>query len=157
MVPGCITCINYKMERQGSNGHHSVQKNNTWWHQTETFAALLTICARNSPQASDAELWCFLRSAPEQTVELKSLGWWLETPSCSLWRHCKTDLVYQYVYIYIYIDPIKCLYHILIQRIEIWYNGNKILPSEQADDDVASDFFYHIGCPQYVTGQLRMV
>ena len=40
-------------------------------------------------KASDAELWSFLWSAPEQTV-----GWTIEmlvifTPSRSLWRHCK--------------------------------------------------------------------
>ena len=39
-------------------------------------------------KASFAELWCFLLSAPEQTVE-KTIGRWLfETPSRSLWRHC---------------------------------------------------------------------
>ena len=41
----------------------------TWWrHQMETFSALLAICARNSP-ASDAEIGCYLSSAPEYTVE----------------------------------------------------------------------------------------
>ena len=42
-------------------------------------------------KASDAELWCFLWFAPEQTVKLNSKqwwGWWFETPSCPLWRHC---------------------------------------------------------------------
>ena len=44
---------------------------NPWWrHQMETFSALLAICAGNSPvnsrtKAIDAELWRFLRSAPE--------------------------------------------------------------------------------------------
>ena len=48
----------------------------TWWrHQMETFSALLVFCAGNSPvpgprwiprtKASDAEIWCFLWSAPE--------------------------------------------------------------------------------------------
>ena len=42
-----------------------------WWrHQMETLSALLAICAGNSPvpgrtKASNAELWCFLLSAPE--------------------------------------------------------------------------------------------
>ena len=45
----------------------------SWWrHQMETFSALLAICAGNSPvtgefpsqMASNAELWCFLWSAP---------------------------------------------------------------------------------------------
>ena len=46
----------------------------TWWrHQMETFSALLAICVGNSrvpgefptQMASNAELWCFLWSAPE--------------------------------------------------------------------------------------------
>ena len=49
-----------------------------WWcHQMETFSALLTLCAGNSPvtsefsaqRTSDTELWYFLWSAPEQTDE----------------------------------------------------------------------------------------
>ena len=39
----------------------------------EAFSALVAICEGNPPltggKASDAELWCFLWSAPEQTVE----------------------------------------------------------------------------------------
>ena len=38
-------------------------------------------------KASDAELWCFLWSSPEQTVEQQSKRWWSETPSRLLWRH----------------------------------------------------------------------
>ena len=37
---------------------------------------------------SDAELRCFLWSAPEQTVRKQSRRRWFETPSCPLWRHC---------------------------------------------------------------------
>ena len=39
-------------------------------------------------KASDTELWCFLWSAPEQTVVQHSWRRWFETPSCSLWRQC---------------------------------------------------------------------
>ena len=38
----------------------------------KTISALLALCEGNPPataKASDAELWCFLWSAPEQTVE----------------------------------------------------------------------------------------
>ena len=43
----------------------------------DTFPALLTLCEGNPrvtdvisiTKASEAELWCFLRPAPEQTVE----------------------------------------------------------------------------------------
>ena len=49
----------------------------SWWrHLMKTFSALLAFCAGNSPgtviphtKASDAELWCFLWSLPELTVE----------------------------------------------------------------------------------------
>ena len=37
-------------------------------------------------KASDAELWCFLWSVPEQTVEQKMRRCRFETPSRSLWR-----------------------------------------------------------------------
>ena len=49
-----------------------------WWrHQMETVSALLSLCEGNPPvtggfpltKASDTEFWCFLWSAPEQTVE----------------------------------------------------------------------------------------
>ena len=36
--------------------------------------------------ASDAELWCFLRSALNKQLSKQSWGWWFETPSRSLWR-----------------------------------------------------------------------
>ena len=36
-------------------------------------------------KASDTEFWCFLWSA---WLSKQSWGWWFETPSCSLWRHC---------------------------------------------------------------------
>ena len=38
-------------------------------------------------KASDAELWCFLWSAPEQTMSKQSRQRWFETPSRSLWHH----------------------------------------------------------------------
>ena len=78
-------------------------KYNVWWrHQMETFSALLVICSRNSrhrwiprTKASDAELWCFLWSAPVKRMSTQSWGRWFETPSRSLWRHCNgCDLPY---------------------------------------------------------------
>ena len=39
-------------------------------------------------KASSAELWCFLWSAPEQTVEYTIEILVFETPSRSLWHHC---------------------------------------------------------------------
>ena len=39
-------------------------------------------------KASDAELWCFLWSWINGWISNRRWGWWLETPSCPLWRHC---------------------------------------------------------------------
>ena len=40
-------------------------------------------------KASDAELWYVFLSVPKQ-----SWGWWFETPSPSLWRHCNDLCAY---------------------------------------------------------------
>ena len=78
-------------------------QNGVWWcHQMETFSALLAFCAGNSPvtgdghrwiprtKASDEELWCFLwfDLRLNKRLSKQSWGWWFETPSRSLWRHC---------------------------------------------------------------------
>ena len=42
----------------------------------------------SSTKTSDAELWYFLWSAPEQKAGKQSWGWWFETSSRPLWRHC---------------------------------------------------------------------
>ena len=39
----------------------------------------------NSPHA---ELWCFLDLRLSKRLGKQSWGWWFETPSPSLWRHC---------------------------------------------------------------------
>ena len=38
--------------------------------------------------ATDAELWCFLDLRLNKRLSKQSWGWWFETPSSSLWRHC---------------------------------------------------------------------
>ena len=39
-------------------------------------------------KASDAKLWCFLWSVPEWRLSKQPWGWWFDTPSSPLWRHC---------------------------------------------------------------------
>ena len=39
-------------------------------------------------KASDAELWCFSDLRLNKRLSKQSWGWWFETPSRSLWRHC---------------------------------------------------------------------
>ena len=39
-------------------------------------------------KASDAELWFFFYLRLNKRLSKQSWGWWFETLSCSLWRHC---------------------------------------------------------------------
>ena len=68
-----------------------------WWrHQMETFSALLAISAGNSPVTGE-----FLTQRPvtrsfdvffdlrlNKRLRKQSWGYWFETPSRPLWRHC---------------------------------------------------------------------
>ena len=69
----------------------------TWWrHHVETFSALLAICAGNSPVTGEFpaqrpvtrsfDVFCDLRL--NKRLSKQSRGWWFDTPSCPLWRHC---------------------------------------------------------------------
>ena len=71
-----------------------------WWrHQLETFFRVSGPLwgkftgHRWIPltKASDAELWCFLWSAPEKWFSKQSRRRWFETSSLSLWRHCNAS------------------------------------------------------------------
>ena len=74
-----------------------LRRNATWWHhQMETFSMLLALCAGNSLvtgefPAQRPVMWSFDVSFDlclnEQLLK-QSWGWWFETPSRSLWRHC---------------------------------------------------------------------
>ena len=68
-----------------------------WWrHQMETFSALLSICAGNSPITGEFPAQRPLTRSFDVFFELRlnkrlnkeSWGWWFETPSRPLWRHC---------------------------------------------------------------------
>ena len=66
-----------------------------WHHQTETFPALLTFCAVNSPVIGEfpsqrTVAWSFVFSDLRLNKRLskQSRRRWFETPSPSIWRHC---------------------------------------------------------------------
>ena len=47
----------------------------------------------NSPRkANDAELWCFFDLLQNKRLNKHSWGWWFQTPSRPLWRHCNAHL-----------------------------------------------------------------
>ena len=89
----CSTC-----KRQILSHSHSYTPIPTaWWrHQMGTFSALLAFCAENSPVTGEFPsqrpvtrgFGVFLDLCLNKSLSKQSWGWWFETPSCSLWRHC---------------------------------------------------------------------
>ena len=69
----------------------------TWWRrQMETFSALLTRCAGNSPVPGEFPTQGLVTRSFDVFFDLRlnkrlskqPWGWWFETPSWSLWRPC---------------------------------------------------------------------
>ena len=81
-----------------------------WWrHQMETFSALLAICAGNSPVPMNSPhkgqwrgalmFWCFdVDLSLNERLSKQSRGWWFETQSRPLWRHCNDKYHTTYMY-----------------------------------------------------------
>ena len=67
----------------------------------ETFSALLAICAGNSPVTGEFHAQrpvtqsfdVFFDLCLNKRLSKQSWGWWFETPSRSLWRHCNERLL----------------------------------------------------------------
>ena len=71
-----------------------------WWrHQTETFSALLAICAGNSPFPGEfpaqrpvtRSFDILFDMSLNKRLRKQWWGWWFETQSCPLWRHCNVN------------------------------------------------------------------
>ena len=69
----------------------------SWWrHQMETFSALLAISVRNSPVPGEfpaqgpvtRNFDVFFDLRLNKRLSKQSWGWWFETLSRPLWRHC---------------------------------------------------------------------
>ena len=69
----------------------------SWWrHQIETFSALLALCPGNSPVTGEfpaqrpvpRSFDVFFYVPPNKRLRKQPWGWWIDTPSWSLWRHC---------------------------------------------------------------------
>ena len=75
----------------------------SWRHQMETFSALLALCEGKPPviggfpsqspvtRSFDVSFYLHLNKGPSK----QSRRQWLETPSCSLWRHCIVNKQHQ--------------------------------------------------------------
>ena len=69
----------------------------SWWrHQTETFSVLLALCVGNLLDTGDSPSQrpvtrgfdVFFDLRLNKRFNKQPGGWWFETPSCSVWRHC---------------------------------------------------------------------
>ena len=72
-----------------------------WWrYQMQTFSALLAICSGNLPvtgefSAQRPVTWSFdvfFDQRMNKRLSKQSWGWWFQTPSLPLWRHCSENL-----------------------------------------------------------------
>ena len=68
-----------------------------WWrHQMEKNSSSLALCVENSPVTGEfpaprpvtRSFEVFFDLRLNKRLSKQWLGWWLETQSCSLWRHC---------------------------------------------------------------------
>ena len=80
----------------------------SWWcHQMETFSALLAICARNSPVTGEfpsqrpvtRSFDVFYDLRMNKRLSKQRWGWWFETPSRPLWRHCNDSRSYLWSFV----------------------------------------------------------
>ena len=74
----------------------------TWWrHQMETFSALLASCVGNSTVPGEFHAQrpvtrafdVFFDLCLNKRLSKQSWGWWCDTLSRPLWRHCNADVV----------------------------------------------------------------
>ena len=67
----------------------------------EIFSALLALCAGDSPVTGEfpwqrpvtRSFVVFFDQRLNKHLSKQSWGWWFETPSCSLWRHCNDHAI----------------------------------------------------------------
>ena len=93
----CFASSNKLLERE--NGGQD-----PWWrHQMETFSALLTMCAGNSPVTCEFPVQrlvtrsfdVFLDLCLNKRLSKQWWGWWFGTPSSSSWHHCNAPFYCQ--------------------------------------------------------------
>ena len=90
-----------------------------WWrHQMEIFSTLLAFCAGNSLVTGEFPAQRPVMRSFDVLFDLhlnkrlnkQSWGWWFETPSRSLWRHCNGMQIYTclYLFFYVWVIAIHC-------------------------------------------------
>ena len=89
-------CVGNKLREFHHQQDAQVGSLEPWWrHQMETFSALPTLCAGNSPVTGEfptqrpvtRSFDVFFDRRLNKRLSKQSWGWWFETPSRSLWLH----------------------------------------------------------------------
>ena len=78
---------------------YAVQSPSWWRHQIGKFSAVLGLCEGNSPVPGEfpaqrpvtRSFDVFFDLRLNKRLRKQSWGWWFETPSGPLWRHCNDD------------------------------------------------------------------
>ena len=103
---------------------------NTWWrHQMEAFSALLAICAGSSPGPGEFHAQrpvtrsfdVFFDLSLNKRLSKQWRGWWFETQSRPLWRHCNDCARMHQAQQSRYISNGKQQFWIMINVV--WYSG----------------------------------
>ena len=92
----------------------------------ETFSALLAICAGNSPVPGEFHTQrpvmrsfdVFFDPRLNNRLSKQSWGWWLETLSCPLWRHCNDVL--PLFRVRSWKNGLRCISFYILIKLPIW-------------------------------------
>ena len=130
-----------------------------WWrHHIETFSALLAICAGNSPITAEfpaqrpvtQSFDVFFDLRLNKRLSKQSWGWWFETLSSPLWRHCNGELLF-----HISINPVdigriittQCSHCLFSQtRSPFYWHGLTLIPAWICNH-MSSEEWNEITCP----------
>ena len=122
---------------------HPITSPRAWWrHEMGTFSALLAICAGNSPVPGEFSAQrpvtrsfdVFFDLRLVKRLSKQSWGWWFETLSCALWRHCNGCFFYELKAMYgmsLVFDPCSALVPVVLKTISYYiaprYNNTLLL------------------------------
>ena len=123
-INGCFYCSISGMERMLWHLLHVQSLKPCWRHQIETFSAFLAICVGNSPVPGEFPAQRPVTQSFDVFFDLRLnkrlsklwWGWWIETPSCSLSRHCNV-IQNNCSYLITHLNLSKCLQKINTQDI----------------------------------------
>ena len=84
------------------------------------------------------DAFCDLRL--NKRLNKQSWGWWFETPSCSLWRHCNGTRTYSFLYALsrVFDCLVMCIFVMSTLRFRHYSNSEHIGSYDKCYDDVLS-------------------